>query len=168
MPNADLHTIRAEGAEAVLDLRGGHVRRFAVAGDGRTIEPTHSAPWVEDPVIQADEEILPNLRYLSGDFFCAPFSTADIDGAPEVVIPGKTGELVALTDLAGFAEACAHGGGRAWARHVRRAIIDVPMLGKVPGGVKQTLCFLHEVSQRTAVWSNVGEQPDGRQSGGAS
>lgn len=82
MQNADLHTIRAEGAEAVLDLRGGHVRRFAVAGGGRTIEPTHSAPWVEDPSIQGDEEILPNLRYLAGDFFCAPFSTADLDGAP--------------------------------------------------------------------------------------
>lgn len=29
----------------------------------------------------------------------------DIDGAPEVVVPGETGELIALADFAGFAEA---------------------------------------------------------------
>ncbi len=82
MQSADTHTITADGAEAVLDLRGGHVRRFAVKGGGRVIEPTHTAPWADDAAIQADESILPNLRYLSGDFFCAPFSTADVDGAP--------------------------------------------------------------------------------------
>ncbi len=82
MQSADTHTITADGAEAVLDLRGGHVRRFAVTSGGRVIEPTHTAPWADDAAIQADESILPNLRYLSGDFFCAPFSTADVDGAP--------------------------------------------------------------------------------------
>lgn len=90
MNSVDFHTIRAEGAEAVLDLRGGHLRRFAVTGGGRTIEPTHSAPWVDDPLVQADESILPNLRYLAGDFFCAPFSTADIDGAPPHGWPANT------------------------------------------------------------------------------
>mgnify|MGYP001031809435 FL=1 len=85
----DLHVISAKGAEAALDLRGGHVRRFAVAGDGRTIEPTHTAPWVEDGAIQEDESILPNLRYLSGDFFCAPFADQGPDGAPSHGWPGN-------------------------------------------------------------------------------
>jgi glycosyltransferase involved in cell wall biosynthesis len=34
-----------------------------------------------------------------------PVVSFDIDGAPEVVIPGQTGELVTLPDIPGFAEA---------------------------------------------------------------
>jgi glycosyltransferase involved in cell wall biosynthesis len=34
-----------------------------------------------------------------------PAISFDIDGAPEVVIPGETGELVQLGDLEGFADA---------------------------------------------------------------
>jgi len=76
------HRIAAEGIEAVLDLRVGHVRRLRIERDGRAIEPLHTAPWVEDAAIAADETILPNLRWLSGDFFCAPFAASDLEEGP--------------------------------------------------------------------------------------
>ncbi|WP_018184870.1 hypothetical protein [Kaistia granuli] len=79
MSDSDFHTIEAKGVKATLDLRGGHVRVFATEQGGRTIEPLHSAPWLNDKTIVDDETIDANLRLLSGDFFCAPFSTNDID-----------------------------------------------------------------------------------------
>ncbi len=82
MTTADFHTITAKGISATLDLRVGHVRSLVIERNGKRIEPLHSAPWVDDPAIIGDESLLPNLRFLSGDFFCAPFSTADVDGAP--------------------------------------------------------------------------------------
>ena len=82
MTTADFHTISAKGISATLDLRVGHVRSLVIERNGKRIEPLHSAPWVDDPAITGDETLLPNLRFLSGDFFCAPFSTADVDQAP--------------------------------------------------------------------------------------
>jgi len=79
MSDGNFHTIEAKGVRATLDLRGGHVRVFAVMQDGRQVEPLHTAPWVNDKAIVEDETIDANLRFLSGDFFCAPFSTSDIE-----------------------------------------------------------------------------------------
>ncbi len=79
---ADFHTIEARGISVTLDLRVGHVRDLAVAHDGRKLRPLHTAPWVDDPAVTADAAILPNLRSLSGDFFCAPFGAADVEPAP--------------------------------------------------------------------------------------
>ncbi|BCP56369.1 hypothetical protein K32_49860 [Kaistia sp. 32K] len=82
MSDGHFHTIEASGVRATLDLRGGHVRVFATEQDGRRIEPLHTAPWVDDRTIVEDETIDANLRFLSGDFFCAPFSTSDVEEAP--------------------------------------------------------------------------------------
>lgn len=90
MNESDFHTIEAKGVRATLDLRGGHVRVFATEQDGRTIEPLHTAPWVEDKAIYEDESVDANLRFLSGDFFCAPFSASDVEPAPPHGWPGNS------------------------------------------------------------------------------
>ena len=78
----DFSTIAARGIEVTLDLRAGHVRSLEISADGRTLRPLHTAPWVDDPAITGDVSIPANLRYLSGDFFCAPFGASDIEPAP--------------------------------------------------------------------------------------
>ncbi len=77
-----LHTIEAADVAATIDLSAGHVRRFAVRIEGRSIEPLHKAPWVDDPVIAGDETIPRCLRCLAGDFFCAPFGVSDLEDGP--------------------------------------------------------------------------------------
>ncbi len=76
------HSIRAEGIRVSLDLRVGHVRELVIERDGRRISPLHTAPWVGDPSVTTDETIAGNLRYLSGDFFCAPFALSDVENGP--------------------------------------------------------------------------------------
>lgn len=78
----DFHRFAADAVSAVVDLSVGHVRDFAVEHSDRTIRPLHTAPWVEDAVVAGDESIPPVLRRLSGDFFCAPFSSSDVEEAP--------------------------------------------------------------------------------------
>jgi hypothetical protein len=46
------------------------------------LTPLYTAPWVDDPAVANDESIQPNLRALSGDFFCAPFGGTDEEGVP--------------------------------------------------------------------------------------
>lgn len=86
----DFHTIEAKGIHVTLDLRAGHVRELIIERDGRTIRPLHTAPWVDDPAITEDQTIAPNLKYLSGDFFCAPFGTSDIDETWQHGWPGNS------------------------------------------------------------------------------
>jgi hypothetical protein len=76
------HTIEADGISVTLDLRAGHIRELVITRDGRRLTPFHTAPWVDDPSITSDETIPSSLRFLSGDFFCAPFSTSDVENAP--------------------------------------------------------------------------------------
>lgn len=76
------HTIRADGIAVVIDLAVGHLRSLEIERDGRKLTPLYTAPWVDDPAISADESILPNLRFLSGDFFCAPFGATDDPAIP--------------------------------------------------------------------------------------
>lgn len=76
------HTIAAEGISVTLDLLVGHIRRLVVTREGRSLAPFHTAPWVEDASITQDESLPGNLRFLSGDFFCAPFGTSDVEAAP--------------------------------------------------------------------------------------
>ena len=78
----DFHTIEAEGVSVTLDLRAGHIRKFVVTRDGRSFFPLHTAPWIDEASIASDESIPTCLRHLSGDFFCAPFSTSDVEDAP--------------------------------------------------------------------------------------
>lgn len=76
------HTLAAAGIRVTLDLRAGHVRELTVTAEGRDLTPFHTAPWLDDPVVQADETLPLHLRLLSGDFFCAPFAASDVEEAP--------------------------------------------------------------------------------------
>src|SRR4029079_3835740 len=76
------HTIEAQGVRLTLDLDVGHIRSLAIERDGKKIEPFHTAPWVDDPTVAGDAAIPPNLKYLSVDFFCAPFAKSDVEDAP--------------------------------------------------------------------------------------
>jgi hypothetical protein len=76
------HTIRAEGITVTLDLAAGHFRAVEIERDGRRLTPFYTAPWVDDPKISEDESIPANLRFLSCDFFCAPFGKSDVEEAP--------------------------------------------------------------------------------------
>ncbi len=84
------HGIRAAGIRVVLDLAVGHIRTLEIERDGRILTPLYTAPWVDDPSITEDESIPPNLRFLSGDFFCAPFGGTDEDGTPTHGWPANT------------------------------------------------------------------------------
>jgi hypothetical protein len=76
------HELRAEGVRVVVDLAVGHLRTLEVEHDGRRLAPLYTAPWVDDPAIASDKSIPPNLRFLSGDFFCAPFGGSDDPSVP--------------------------------------------------------------------------------------
>lgn len=76
------HEIRAAGIRVVLDLAVGHIRSLEIAHGDRRLTPLYTAPWVDDPSITQDGSIPANLRFLSGDFFCAPFGGADEQGTP--------------------------------------------------------------------------------------
>jgi hypothetical protein len=80
--NTRFCTIEADGVRLTLDLAVGHIRHFEINRAGRLILPLHVAPWVDDSAISADQAILPNLKYLAGDFFCAPFGRSDVEEAP--------------------------------------------------------------------------------------
>lgn len=76
------HTINAEGISLTLDLAVGHVRALQIDFEGSRLTPLHTAPWVDDPAIAGDPNIPGNLKYLSGDFFCAPFGKSDVEATP--------------------------------------------------------------------------------------
>lgn len=76
------HTIRAEGILATLDLDLGQVAALTVEEKGRHISPWARVPWADDPPDCATIRDAPHLARMSCDFFCAPFSTSDVDAAP--------------------------------------------------------------------------------------
>jgi hypothetical protein len=76
------HTVFAEGISVKVDLDIGHLRSVEIVRDGRKLTPFYTAPWVDEPSIANDESIFPNLRGLSGDFFCAAFGRNDVEEAP--------------------------------------------------------------------------------------
>jgi hypothetical protein len=76
------HTVSADGISVTIDLDIGHLRSVAIEQAGRRLAPFYTAPWVDDPAIANDPSIVPNLRGLSGDFFCAAFGRNDIEEAP--------------------------------------------------------------------------------------
>jgi len=99
---APFHTMAAAGIRVTLDLRAGHIRELTVTAEGRDLTPFHAAPWLDDPVVQADETLPPHLRLLSGDFFCAPFAASDVEEAPShgwtVNSPWTVVETTTLSD----------------------------------------------------------------------
>ena len=76
----EFHTLTAAGIRVTLDLRVGHVRELTIERDGKSVAPLHDAPWLDEAGITGDDTIAPSLRLLSGDFFCAPFGSSDIEG----------------------------------------------------------------------------------------
>lgn len=91
VPARNRHTIAARGVSLTLDLDVGHICHFEVSRGGRTIAPLHVAPWVTDGAVASDDRIAPNVRRLSGDFFCAPFGLNDIEPAPTHGWPANSG-----------------------------------------------------------------------------
>ena len=59
----------------------GIIADFTVQDQGRSISMMHKAPWARTS-ITLPAGAPPHQAYLEGDFFCAPFSDASIDGAP--------------------------------------------------------------------------------------
>lgn len=74
------HIVGTGGISLVLDLVVGHIRSLEIQHNGHTLTPLYTAPWVDDPGIANDDAIPPNVRALSGDFFCAPFGNPDEPG----------------------------------------------------------------------------------------
>jgi hypothetical protein len=65
----------------------GNLRHLVFSVDGREIEPLYTAPWVGDDATAAAASAggrpgPPVVRFLSGDFFCAPFGKSDVEAAP--------------------------------------------------------------------------------------
>jgi hypothetical protein len=75
-------TISAARISVIVDLDVGHLRAVEIEIGGRRLTPFYTAPWVDDPSIAHDQSIVPNLRALSGDFFCAAFGKNDVEEAP--------------------------------------------------------------------------------------
>ncbi|MEM8786679.1 MAG: hypothetical protein AAGE76_00300 [Pseudomonadota bacterium] len=73
--------------QVALDPSIGNIRRLDLHWGGRVIAPLHTAPWVEAPV---PDSVPPVEARLAGDFFCAPFGAADLDGAPPHGAPANT------------------------------------------------------------------------------
>ena len=96
------HTVSAEGISVKVDLDIGHLRSVEIVRDGRKLTPFYTAPWVDDPSIANDESIFPNLRGLSGDFFCAAFGRSDVEEAPPHGWPANSRwELVETSSASG-------------------------------------------------------------------
>lgn len=78
------HSLFARGIRATLDLDLGQMADLCVSRWGRTLTPFARVPWADGPDDPArfGPQMPPHLRRMSGDFFCAPFATDDLDGAP--------------------------------------------------------------------------------------
>jgi hypothetical protein len=75
-------TIKAKGISVSVDLTVGHLSDLAIEVDGRTLRPLHRAPWLDEPRENLPPGLPDGVVRLSGDFLCAPFSTADVEPAP--------------------------------------------------------------------------------------
>ena len=74
--------LAAKGIRLVLDLDIGHIAALSVEREGRACAPFHRAPWADDATPPGGTGDAPHLARISGDFFCAPFSTSDVEKAP--------------------------------------------------------------------------------------
>ena len=74
--------LSADGISVSVDLQTGHLAHLKVESFGRLLRPLHRAAWADDPLARFPEGMPPNVRHLSGDFFCAPFGRSDVDGSP--------------------------------------------------------------------------------------
>jgi hypothetical protein len=72
----------AQGIRVEVDLGLGQLVRVEITRDGRVVAPFHRAPWADVPGPIPGTLDAPHLARLSGDFFCAPFATSDVEAAP--------------------------------------------------------------------------------------
>lgn len=77
-----IHTFDLDPVTLSIDASVGHIAGLTVRDGARLLTPLHRAPWVDDPVSSFPSGTAPNVRRLSGDFFCAPFGRNDIEDAP--------------------------------------------------------------------------------------
>lgn len=77
-----MHSIELDPVSLSIDLSVGHIADLKIRDGGRILSPLHRAPWVDDPQAEFPAGTAPNVKRLSGDFFCAPFGRNDIEEAP--------------------------------------------------------------------------------------
>ena len=82
MNSSERYRLEASGITVEVDLGIGHLTLIEIERDGRKTAPFHRAPWADDAVPPAGVEDAPHLARISGDFFCAPFGSADVEPAP--------------------------------------------------------------------------------------
>ncbi|SFI40847.1 hypothetical protein [Jannaschia pohangensis] len=73
-----MRVIAARGIHARFDAGCGHLPGLVIDG----VPVLWSAPWRDDPGMQADGTIPMVERRLGGSFACAPFGRDDVDGGP--------------------------------------------------------------------------------------
>jgi hypothetical protein len=74
-----MERLEAHGIAVEFRHQGGAIANLQVQDGGQTIAPLHRAPWAENEV---PDTAPPHQRWLTGDFFCAPFGDASADAAP--------------------------------------------------------------------------------------
>lgn len=77
-----IHSIDLDPVSLSIDLSVGHIANLTIHDGDRILTPLHRAPWVDDPAAEFPEATAPNVKRLSGDFFCAPFGRNDVEEAP--------------------------------------------------------------------------------------
>lgn len=71
---------KTETCEVALDPSLGNIPKLVFHWAGRSLEPLHRAPWVEDESFPDGMPLVD--RKLSGDFLCAPFGLSDVEPSP--------------------------------------------------------------------------------------
>ena len=74
----------SDKVEAWLTEMGGHLGPIAFTLKGKQIQPYSIAPWAEE---KESAQLVPILRALRGDFFCAPFGGNDTPWRGEKHLP---------------------------------------------------------------------------------
>lgn len=76
---AGVEQLSARGIAAQFQAQGGVIAHLLVNDQGQDVAPLHRAPWV---AAEVPADAPPHQRWLTGDFFCAPFGDASADAAP--------------------------------------------------------------------------------------
>ena len=74
-----------------IDLSVGHIADLKIRDGDRSLSPLHRAPWADDPALEFSDATAPNVKRLSGDFFCAPFGRNDVEEGPSQGWPANSG-----------------------------------------------------------------------------
>lgn len=71
---------RTDLCEVGIDPACGNIPLLAFHWGGRTLEPLHRAPWIDDAAFPQEMPLVD--QRLSGDFLCAPFGLSDVEPSP--------------------------------------------------------------------------------------